>query len=146
MKFLQFLTRWLPLFFRNANVFIQTYIIPAINVVEAIKDVVANSSDFKALLVKIYGDENAAEHALDFVTEAIKTLGIGAKCLEKPTPYEVVSCFIEHLKKQPKAVRRGIYSQLAAQIAKATSGEDIADHEVNTLVNIGYTQLMQKAA
>lgn len=142
MKFLTFLSRWLPLFFRGAHEFINTYVIPAINVVEAIKKVLADNSDFKELLAKIYGNPEAAEHALDFVVKAIETLGIGKSCLVKETPEEIIACFIDNLKRQPKAVRKGVYAQLAAQIAKAASGSDISDHEANTLVNIAYSKMI----
>ncbi len=139
MKFLAFIYRWLPVLFRSAQKFINDYILPAIGIVDAIKTALAENTDFKKLLVEIYGDENAADAALDYVIAAIKKLDIGRECLKKETPIEIINCFLAHLKKQPKTVQKGIYAQLAAQIAKATSNESITDHELNTLVNIGYS-------
>lgn len=114
---------------------INNYIIPAIRMVNAIKQAMKeNGSDEKLrqLLKKIFKDDNAVDAAIDTIAKAIKVLNLSAECLEKKTPQEVLACFITQVKDLPKFQQRAIWRELSKNIAIINNG-DIAKTESDKL-------------
>lgn len=130
---------------------INNYIIPAIQMVNAIKKAMKeNGSDkkVKELLKKIFKDDNAVDAALAIIAKGISGLELSEECLKKTTPEETLLCFMDVVKRLPRMQQRAIWRELAKSIA-IESNKDIAatsSDKVDFAVQLAYSLNKHQAA
>jgi hypothetical protein len=123
---------------------VNDYVVPAIDIVESIKDAVNQTTDskLKKTLIDYFG-----KNYDNPIVETIKATLLKLNWITPDatsTNEEVVRQMIEKLKTTPEVERNAIYSLIARELTKE-SGKDhpeiseLKDHQLDTLVQMKYS-------
>lgn len=133
--------KWLSIIFKVFNTvkpWIQDYVLPAVRIIKAVKIIVKEENrDIRALLYRIFKDDAKVDKALQALAIAIKVLDDGSDCFNKPTPIEVIQCFVQKARLKDKKQQRHIWRTLAKSlIRQSTSGKHWEESDLNLAVEI----------
>jgi len=127
--------------------FITTYIVPAIRVVQMLKQAMnqnGTGQDIKQWLHTIFKNDQKVDQVLAWIGEAITQLGIGSKCFQQPGLLEMIQCFLTEIRKQPKHVQHQVWREIAKYITIKTTKKILSNSDLDTAVQIGYKMVTDK--
>jgi hypothetical protein len=135
----------------DCKTFFKNYVEPALHVMETIKKILDNPElDFLAELSKTTKDEVLLGKIRNGLSFAIAELGAVCKCVDKPDLASQIECFIAFIKELPAALQNSFFHQAASLVANNIAAQDgvamLPDHQIQTLVQIGYASLKNTGA
>ena len=129
LKILQSVWAFISIIFRKVSPFISQHVIPAIELVNALKDVFKNPDQENEFLKMNYPT----------LFEVLGKISLFKNCMEKDNDFEKILSVIAKLKTQPVIVREALYLKIAAAIVKNADGNSgHSDAEIETLVQMCY--------
>lgn len=149
MRFALFLTRvfgFLNNLLQGLRPVINDYIIPAIQIVEAIKEAFSNKTGdkIKEYLKQILNDDDKVEAALQLLAQAIDNLSLVKTCLEKESTEDKLVCLFNAVQMLKPFQRRAVWRELAKIIAILNNGDlqKLSPEQLDTTVQIAYHQFV----
>lgn len=135
---------------RKVTKWIEEHVDDAIDIVGKIKALVENPMTL--ILVKLLPDkwEGKAEEALQkiqpILVKVMTALNLGEGCLQKETFLEQVQCFIEEIRKLSPSHRAAVYHKIASLYAAESSGHELKQNVVETLVQARFMERKNELA
>ena len=137
--------------------FIQKWIIPAISLVDEIKNFILGANftgttpfdelmtKFKAQLTTFFnGDEAKVEDFINKLISGASSLNLGLACFSLPTTAEQIACFLKWLQSQPATIQDALYNKIAGAIAQANGATGTQSH-IDALVQVAYSEKKETA-
>lgn len=142
---------WAGIVIGGLKTFFTKYVEPAIKVVESIKAVVDNPElDILVELTKSTTDEKLLTDLRNGLSFALAELQGATNCVTEPDLPSQVECFIAFIKAQPAMVQDSLFHKLASAVAnnlnQVAGNAALPDHQVQTLVQVGYANLKATGA
>lgn len=140
------LFHWILRTVKIAAPFINKNILPAIELVEAIKKIAkSDNTDLFVKLTPTTWDDDFKAKFLPFLDKAISVLNIGYDFTQAKTLTEKLLLLLEILRISSEPMRNAIYHQLALNIAKASDGgSEYKDHVLGTLISAKFSEFKEK--
>jgi hypothetical protein len=136
--------------------FIHQWIVPAINLVNVIKNFINNYNPqgntpfdevfnkFRLMLLDFFNNEEAKVEAFILkLIEAGDSLIIGVSCFKLPTKEEQVVCFLKWLNSQPQTIKEAMFNKLAGALAKADGAPGRQAH-IDAMVQVAYNKMREE--
>jgi hypothetical protein len=123
---------------RKVIQWLEDHVDDAIDIVGKIKALVENPMTL--VLIKLLPDkyEDKIEEGLQkiqpILVKVMEALNLGEGCLQKETFLDQVQCFIEEIRKLSPSHRAAVYHKIASLYAAESSGHELKQNVVETLV------------
>lgn len=136
---------WIGGLFRSAFKQVQKYVVPSVQVVEAIKAVIDSPvADILTAVIPSGIDDAVKDQLRKYLPMVLQQLRIAEECMSLNEPDKIIACAITALQKYEGVAKHAQYLNIAAMLTNCLSDGKLTWTEVIHLVQYTYDELYKK--
>jgi hypothetical protein len=131
--------------FKNVDAFIKEHIVPSIETVQRIKDIVDGTiGDLITAVIPGDADDIVREWISKNLSIALKVMQLSGAINNSMDIDTQIDYLVKTLRPLNKKMRQALYLKIASEMAKASStGVQVKGHAIDTLVQLQYSKIAE---